>query len=174
MKKAFALLLTLAMTLSLAACGGNSGDTEDTSGSDAAGEVYYLNFKPEADDQWQELAKLYTEETGVPVTVVTAASNTYEQNLTSDMAKDNPPTLFHVNGQNGLLNWKDYCYDLTGSAVLGELTNDAYALKDGDATLAIAMAVESYGLIVNKTLLAEAGYTIEEIQSCLLYTSRCV
>ena len=55
MKKAFALLLTLAMTLSLAACGGNSGDTEDTSGSDAAGEVYYLNFKPEADDQ---LAKL--------------------------------------------------------------------------------------------------------------------
>ena len=59
MKKAFALLLTLAMTLSLAACGGNSGDTEDTSGSDAAGEVYYLNFKPEADDQWQELAKLY-------------------------------------------------------------------------------------------------------------------
>lgn len=60
MKKAFALLLTLAMTLSLAACGGNSGDTEDTSGSDAAGEVYYLNFKPEADDQWQELAKLYT------------------------------------------------------------------------------------------------------------------
>ena len=165
MKKAFALLLTLAMTLSLAACGGNSGDTEDTSGSDAAGEVYYLNFKPEADDQWQELAKLYTEETGVPVTVVTAASNTYEQNLTSDMAKDNPPTLFHVNGQNGLLNWKDYCYDLTGSAVLGELTNDAYALKDGDATLAIAMAVESYGLIVNKTLLAEAGYTIEEIQS---------
>ena len=95
------------MTLSLAACGGNSGDTEDTSGSDAAGEVYYLNFKPEADDQWQELAKLYTEETGVPVTVVTAASNTYEQNLTSDMAKDNPPTLFHVNGQNGLLNWKD-------------------------------------------------------------------
>ena len=165
MKKAFALLLTLAMTLSLAACGGNSGDTEDTSGSDAAGEVYYLNFKPEADDQWQELAKLYTEETGVPVTVVTAASTTEEQNLTSDMAKDNPPTLFHVNGQNGLLNWKDYCYDLTGSAVLGELTNDAYALKDGDATLAIAMAVESYGLIVNKTLLAEAGYTVEEIQS---------
>ena len=167
MKKAFALLLTLAMVLSLAACGGDSGTTTDDSGDGetATGSVYYLNFKPEADAQWQELAQLYTEETGVPVTVVTAASNTYEQTLTSEMAKDVPPTLFHVNGINGLLNWKDFCYDLTDSAVLGELTSDSYALTEGDATLAVAMAVESYGLIVNKTLLAEAGYSIEDIQS---------
>ncbi|HPS80949.1 MAG TPA: carbohydrate ABC transporter substrate-binding protein, partial [Candidatus Limiplasma sp.] len=40
----------------------------------ATGSVYYLNFKPEQDQQWQDLAKLYTEKTGVPVTVVTAAS----------------------------------------------------------------------------------------------------
>ncbi len=167
MKKAFALLLTLAMVLSLAACGGDSGTTTDDTGDGetATGSVYYLNFKPEADAQWQELAQLYTDETGVPVTVVTAASNTYEQTLTSEMAKDVPPTLFHVNGINGLLNWKDFCYDLTGSAVLGELTSDSYALTEGDATLAVAMAVESYGLIVNKTLLAEAGYSIEDIQS---------
>ena len=169
MKKALALLLSLVMALSLAACGGDTGETTDdtgeTDGEAAAGEVFYLNFKPEADEQWQELAKLYTEETGIPVTVTTAASNTYEQTLTSEMAKDNPPTLFHVNGLNGLLNWKDFCYDLTGTAILGELTSDAYALKDGDATLAVAMAVESYGLIVNKTLLAEAGYSVEDIQS---------
>ena len=169
MKKALALLLSLVMALSLAACGGDTGETTDDTGDTgdeaAAGEVFYLNFKPEAEEQWQELAKLYTDETGVPVTVVTAASNTYEQTLTSEMAKDNPPTLFHVNGLNGLLNWKDFCYDLTGTDILGELTSDAYALKEGDATLAVAMAVESYGLIVNKTLLAEAGYSVEDIQS---------
>ena len=132
---------------------------------EAAGEVYYLNFKPEADAQWQELAELYTAETGVPVTVVTAASNTYEQTLMSEIAKDNPPTMFHVNGPIGLENWKDYCYDLTGSSILGELTSEDYALKDGDATLAIAMAIESYGIIVNKTLLSEAGYEVEDIDS---------
>ena len=169
MKKALALLLSLVMALSLAACGGDTGETTDDTGDTgdeaATGEVFYLNFKPEAEKQWQELAKLYTDETGVPVTVVTAASNTYEQTLTSEMAKDNPPTLFHVNGLNGLLNWKDFCYDLTGTDILGELTSDAYALKEGDATLAVAMAVESYGLIVNKTLLAEAGYSVEDIQS---------
>ena len=58
------------------------------------GSVYYLNYKPEVDAQWQELAAKYTEETGVPVTVVTAASGTYEQTLTSEIAKTEAPTLF--------------------------------------------------------------------------------
>ena len=30
-------------------------------------------------------------------------------------------------------NWKDYCYDLSGSKLYGELTSDSFALKDGDA-----------------------------------------
>ena len=45
-------------------------------GDDSEGSVYYLNFKPEQADQWSDLAKKYTDETGVPVTVVTAASGT--------------------------------------------------------------------------------------------------
>ena len=60
----------------------------------AAGKVYYLNFKPEQDEAWQALAKTYTEETGVPVTVVTAASGQYETTLMSEMAKSDAPTLF--------------------------------------------------------------------------------
>ena len=119
----------------------------------AAGKVYYLNFKPEQDEAWQALAKTYTEETGVPVTVVTAASGQYETTLMSEMAKSDAPTLFQVNGPVGLANWKDYCYDLTGSKILGDLTSDSYALKDGDATVAIGYVIESYGLITNKTLL---------------------
>ena len=57
-------------------------------GDDSEGSVYYLNFKPEQADQWTDLAKKYTDETGVPVTVVTAASGTYESTLKSEMAKD--------------------------------------------------------------------------------------
>ena len=131
----------------------------------AAGKVYYLNFKPEQDEAWQALAKTYTEETGVPVTVVTAASGQYETTLMSEMAKSDAPTLFQVNGPVGLANWKDYCYDLTGSDVLGQLTSDGFALKDGDATLGIAYVIESYGIITNKTLLAKAGYSVDDIQS---------
>lgn len=132
---------------------------------DASGQVYYLNFKPEQDEAWQELAAAYTEETGVPVTVVTAASGQYETTLQSEMAKSEAPTLFQVNGPVGLKNWKDYCYDLSGSDIYSQLTNEAYALKDGDAVAGIAYVIESYGLIVNTTLLEKAGYTLDDIKS---------
>ena len=174
MKKFLALALALVMLFALAACGeepaptesADPGTTESTDpGTTAAGSVYYLNFKPEQDDQWQELAALYTEETGVPVKVVTAASGTYETQLTAEMAKEEAPTLFQVNGPVGLNNWKTYCYDLSGSDFYGELTSEDYALKDGDAVLGVAYVIESYGIIVNKTLLAEAGYAVEDINS---------
>ena len=132
---------------------------------DAAGKVYYLNFKPEQDEAWQNLAAKYTEETGVPVTVVTAASGQYETTLQSEMAKSDAPTLFQVNGPVGLKNWKDYCYDLSGSDIYSQLTSDSYTVKDGDAVDGIAYVIESYGLIVNKTLLEKAGYTVDDIKS---------
>ena len=175
-KKLLALTLSGALAVSmLAGCGGssNGGDTststdtkaDTTEASGAEGSVYYLNFKPEQDQQWQDLAKAYTDETGVPVTVVTAASGNYETTLMSEMGKSGAPTLFQVNGPVGLANWKDYCYDLTGSDIYGQLTSDNYALKEDDTVYGIAYVIESYGLIVNKTLLEKAGYTIDDIQS---------
>ncbi len=131
----------------------------------ATGSVYYLNFKPEQDAQWQELAAYYTEQTGVPVTVTTAASGQYETMLTSEMGSSDAPTMFQVNGPVGLKNWKDYCYDLSGSALYGELTSDDYALSEDGAVYGIAYVIESYGIITNKTLLEQAGYTVEDIQS---------
>ena len=131
----------------------------------AEGSVYYLNFKPEQDQQWQDLAKAYTEETGVPVTVVTAASGEYETTLMSEMGKSSAPTLFQVNGPVGLANWTDYCYDLAGTDIYNELTSEGFALKDGDAVKGIAYVVESYGIITNKSLLEKAGYTVEDIDS---------
>ena len=172
MKKRMVSLLaavTVAAAL-LAGCGSSSGSAAGSTGADAkadagAGSVYYLNFKPEADQAWQDLAAAYTKETGTPVTVVTAASGEYETTLMSEMAKSDAPTLFQVNGPVGLANWKDYCYDLTGSDIVNSLTSDAFTLKDGDATLGVAYVIESYGIIANKTLLEKAGYKLEDIQS---------
>ncbi len=129
----------------------------------ASGKVYYLNFKPEQDQAWQDLAAVYTEQTGVPVTVVTAASNQYETTLMSEMEKSEAPTLFQVNGPVGLNNWKDYCYDLSGSQLYGEVTSDSFVLKDGDTIPAIAYVIETYGIIYNKELLTAAGYTEADI-----------
>lgn len=137
----------------LAGCGSTSGGDETAKGDKSSGKVYYLNFKPEQADQWVELAKEYTDETGVQVDVQTAASGTYESQLKSEMAKDEAPTLFQVNGPVGLATWKDYCYDLSGSDVYKDVESDDYVLKDGDAVDGIAYVIETYGLIYNKALL---------------------
>ena len=174
MKKTIAMLLALVMVFALCACGGSSApaatqapaaEAPAAEAPAAEGAVYYLNFKPEQDTQWQALAKLYTEKTGVPVTVVTAASGTYEETLMAEMAKSEAPTLFQVNGPVGLANWKDYCYDLAGTPIYGELTSDSFALSEDGAVYGIAYVIESYGLITNKTLLAEAGYSVDDINS---------
>ena len=170
-KRLIALLLTAAMTGSLlAGCGSSGGDSSDSGSSgdsEATGKVYYLNFKPEQADQWVELAEQYTEETGVQVDVQTAASGTYESQLKSEMAKDEAPTLFQVNGPVGLATWKDYCYDLSDSAVYKDVSSDDYVLKDGDQVLGIAYVIETYGIIYNKAILNdyfEADYsTIKSI-----------
>ena len=156
MKKLLALLLAVLAVVGLFA--GCSAEKEDTEPS-----VYYLNFKPEQDAQWKALATKYTELTGIPVTVVTAASGTYEETLIAEMGKSEAPTLFQVNGPVGLANWKDYCLDLTGSKVLGELKSNDFALVEGNATYGIAYVIETYGIIYNKALLEEAGYTEADI-----------
>ena len=98
MKKLIAMLLVLVMVLGLAACGGKS----------STGRVYYLNFKPEADAAMQELAALYTKTTGVPVKVVTAASGTYSDTLTAEMAKSEAPTIYNIGNKSGLNDWDEY------------------------------------------------------------------
>jgi raffinose/stachyose/melibiose transport system substrate-binding protein len=172
MKKRFlsiALAGALAAT-ALVGCGKkeetNSGENNNNPGTEATGgSVYYLNFKPEQDLAWQRMAEIYTEKTGVKVTVVTAAAGSYESTLAAEIDKTNAPTLFQVNGPVGLANWSDYCYDLKDSTVYKELTSDSFALKDGDAVLGVSYVIESYGLITNTKLLDKAGYKVSDIKS---------
>ena len=165
-KGLIALGLAAVMTASaLTGCGGASDKKESSSKKEAKGTVYYLNFKPEADAQWQELADIYTEKTGVKVNVVTAAANQYETTLKSEMGKSEAPTLFQVNGPVGLASWKDYCYDLKDSEIAKQITSDDFLLKDGDSVAGIGYAIESYGIIYNKNLLKKAGYTQDDIKN---------
>ena len=155
------LLVSTMLATMFAGCGDSNGtnggsDTQKASNKEASaegGSVYYLNFKPEQDQQWQDLAKAYTDETGVEVQVITAADGTYEQTLKSEVEKTEAPTLFQVNGPVGLATWSDYCADLSGTELYKHLTSEDYALKDGDAVKGIAYVIETYGLIYNKTIL---------------------
>ena len=148
MKKILAMLVAATMILGMV----NIFAVAETT---ATGSVYYLNFKPEQAEQWEALAKVYTEQTGVPVTVVTAASGTYEDTLRSEIEKPEAPTLFQVNGPVGLKTWSDYCLDLSDTEVYKELKSDLgiEPPKDGTLTKWAKQGV----LMLNTTLTVRAG-----------------
>ncbi len=164
MKKLIALLLVCMMVIGVfAGCGsaGNGGN----GGNGETGSVYWLNFKPESDEALQKIAAMYTEETGIEVKVVTAASGTYNQTLTAEMDKgDAAPTMFVVGNDAAVDTWADFCLDLTGTDIANELNTDAYMLYDDSGKLcSIGYCYECYGIIVNLALLEEAGYARDYI-----------
>ena len=157
MKKTIALVLTLVLIFALACPSAFAADK---------GSVYWLNFKPELDETAQQLAKMYTEETGVDVKVVTAASGTYQQTLTSEMDKKAAPTLFIIGNQAGVKEWGEFAMDLTGTAIADELNTDAYNLYDEDGRLvSIGYCYECYGIIVNPDLIEKAGHSMDELKN---------
>ena len=144
-----------------AGCGNSSSSDK----SSAKGSVYWLNFKPEADEALQDIAKTYEKEKGVKVKVVTAASGNYNSTLTSEMGKSAAPTLFVVGNQAAVKTWDDYCIDLKDTDVYKELSTDAFNLTDENGKVAsIGYCYESYGIIVNKKLLKKAGYEVTDIK----------
>ena len=151
MKTTVGLLAAAAMVVPLAACGGGSS----SSSGDGNGSVYFLNFKPEAADQWKAVAAEYEKEKGVKVKVQTAASNTYEQQLKSELAKSEAPTIFQVNGPVGYQSWKAYTADLKDTAIYKDMNDQSLALTDGDKIVGVPYVIESYGIIYNKDIVAK-------------------
>lgn len=146
-KRAAAVALTAVMAMSMfSGCGSKSSQTSDDKGS-----VYFLNFKPEVAEVWEDIAKEYTKETGVEVKVQTAASGTYEQTLKSEMAKNDAPTLFQINGQIGYQTWQQYCADWSDTDIYGHLINKDLAIKgeDGQGVYGLPYVVEGYGILYN-------------------------
>ena len=132
----------------LVACGSDGGS------DDGSGSVYFLNWKPEQEEAFKEIAEEYTAETGVPVKVVTAASGTYEQTLKSEISKSDAPTLIQVNGPEGLKTWNKYTEDLSDTDIATSLKDSELALTGEDGKIyGVPLAVEGYGIIYNQAIM---------------------
>lgn len=145
LKKYLAVAMTAAMAAGMAVVPAQADE--------ATGSVYFLNFKPEADEAWQELAAVYTEQTGVEVTVLTAADGQYDTTLQAEMAKSEAPTIFVIGSNVDAQTWDNYTYDLSGSAIYEHLSDQSLIVSYGDKVSGVASCYESYGLIYNKTIL---------------------
>jgi raffinose/stachyose/melibiose transport system substrate-binding protein len=153
-KKLLSVVLSAAVISTLVAgCGSSSNASSSKSTATAAKEIYFLNFKPEIADTYDEIAKEYEKETGVKVKVVTAASGTYETTLKSEMAKSDAPTIFQINGPVGYGSWKDYCADLKSTKLYSYLTDKNLAVTSDSGVYGIPYVVEGYGIIYNDAIM---------------------
>lgn len=152
MKKIIALILSAVMIFMLTSCGKKNDDSNASGGKDAL-EIYYLNFKPEIADIYKEIATAYEKETGVKVKVVTAASDSYETTLKSEIAKTDAPTIFQINGMVGYTAWKNYCLDLKDTKIYSYLLDKDMAIKDSDGIYGIPYVVEGFGIIYNNEIM---------------------
>ncbi|RRJ62608.1 ABC transporter substrate-binding protein [Paenibacillus oralis] len=154
--KLWSLVLALTLFAGLAAgCGGGSGQAGDGGGGNSgkAGEIYFLNFKPEIAAIYEKIAKDYEAETGVKVKVVTAAAGTYETTLKSEIAKSDAPTIFQINGPVGYQNWKDYSLDLKDTKLYSYLSDQSLAVTSDGGVYGIPYVVEGYGIIYNNAIM---------------------
>ena len=149
--KAVSVISIAALSLgTLAACG-DSGKAVDSN----AGRVYYLNKKAEEQEKWEALAQAFQDETGIETQIQLSATD-YDQTLRSEMAKDEAPTMFQADGPSFMHSWLSYAADMSDSEIYGELTDNYKdrTLKNADGKpVGIPYAVESYGIIYNKSLL---------------------
>lgn len=148
MKKFLALVLIVILAISMVACGKTEGAI-----TDGTKEIYFLNFKPEISEVYLKIAADYEKETGVKVNVVTAAAGTYETTLKSEIAKDEAPTIFQINGPVGFQEWKDYCADLSKTKLYSYLSDKSLAITEGDGVYGIPYVVEGYGIIYNNDIM---------------------
>ena len=118
-------------------------------------EIYYLQFKPEVEDVYQNevIPAFEAENPGYKLKVETAASGTYEQTFNSKVGLSNPPVIFQVNGPVGLNNQKAVAADLSETEYYKILGDKSMALKLDEKIAAVPYAVEGYGIIYNNAIM---------------------
>ncbi len=155
MKKLLSLVLSIIIFAScLSGCKreNNNENINNNSSTQKVTTIRFLNFKPEVANVYDEIAKVYKEETGVNLIIETAASGNYEQTLTAKMGTDEAPTLFQINGPKGYANWKNYCEDLSDTKLYQHLTDKNLAITIDGKVYGIPYVVEGYGIIYNKEI----------------------
>ena len=111
--------------------------------------------KVEINAAMQDYAKLYTEKTGVGVTVSTNGGGVqYPAALMAEMASDRQPDIFVIEGPSDYELWKDRIADMTGADWTVYCTSPY--VVDGK-TIGVPVAQEGYGLAYNADILAKAG-----------------
>lgn len=167
LRRALAPVFCLALGLGLSACHAVEQLPDDAGEpvTDPLAAVYYLNPDAAHDAQWQELAALYSQQTGSRVKVVSVEPERYEETLASELSKMEAPTLFRLDSAGQLETWGAVCWDMRESKSYGDLEDAGLAPERDGAVPALPLSVSFYGLAVNAGLLDRLELDAGEIDS---------
>ena len=173
MKKLLTLVLALAMTLSLAACGGDTTTTDDGSGETASGEPTKMTLILRGGaygESLQAMLEPFAEEHNVEFEVLLQSFDDLHTGIALDAVNETGTyDLCMVDGS--------WMAEFTANGVLANLSEMGYSFDDDiiPATTSICMVDDNiylapyYGnvtvMMYNKQLLADAGYAPEDIDS---------
>ena len=136
-----AMILSLVCSF-LVACGKSSVNDES---SDSGDGITIFNSKQEVQDQMQEMAKRYTAETGVNVTVY-YSNDTVSAHLATRYASNNPYTLSMVDAKDIYSLAEEHALDLSDQ----QWVNDTlHAIRVGGKVFGFPVCVEARGIIYN-------------------------
>lgn len=145
-KKLFAVVLSLAMVLAFTACGGGGGDDSAASGGAGDGtSITLFNSKNEIQENFEDLAKVYEEQTGVHVEVY-YSQDTVSAHLATKYASKAPYTINMVDAKDVYSLGKQYGADMSGSAWVGDTD---YAIDVDGKTLGFPVCIECRGILYN-------------------------
>ena len=140
-------LITLVVAFIMALCFmSGCGQTSEEEPTGSSNGITIFNSKMEIQDQMLEMAKRYTEETGVPVEVY-YSSDTVSAHLATRYASGNPYTLSMVDAKDIYSLAEDHAVDMSDQ----EWTKDTqYAIGVGDKIYGFPVCIEARARSVSR------------------------
>lgn len=148
-KKILAMTLAAVMAVSLAACGGGkdgSGDSGNGGGASGDGvNITIFNSKIEVQEQFEEMAKEYSEKTGVGVEVY-YSNDTVAAHMATRYSANDPYTLSMVDAKDVYSLAAEHAVDLSDQDWVSKTD---YAISLDDKVVGFPVCIEARGLIYN-------------------------
>ena len=152
-KKMLVLVLSFAMVLAFTACGGGGGGDEGGSGGSGDGKsITLFNSKNEIQEDFENLAKVYEEQTGVHVEVY-YSQDTVSAHLATKYASKAPYTINMVDAKDIYSLGKQYGADMSDMAWVGDTD---YAISVDDKVLGFPTCIECRGILYNEAAIKGA------------------
>ena len=128
----------------------NAADTGDVA---AADKIIIFQSKAEIQDQLEECAEAFTEESGIEVEIWGTTGDDYQQQLETKLANNQGPTIFTQQSGDILVRLKDYCADLSDVDLIGNVPESLIEdIRIDGNTAGIPYTMEGFGIVYNKSL----------------------